>query len=70
MWSFVSQNLFGRFNADKYKLPSKITSLVKKIYPNVFDELVYSSTSNKTEAFLGNMRDLEKERKINCQKAG
>ena len=40
-----------------------ITSIVRRIYPTVFDGLVYNSTSNETEAFLGKMSDLEKDTK-------
>ena len=40
------------------------TNTVTKIHPDVFDELVYTSPSNKTETFLESILNFEKERKV------
>ena len=42
----------------------KIKSIIKQIYPDVFDILVYNSCSNETFEFFQKVSDLEKERKI------
>ena len=45
-----------------------ITYTVEKIYPDVNDELVYNGSSNKTETFLDELFDLEKEKKTSMLK--
>ena len=39
-------------------------NMVKKIHPDVFDELVYSDCSNKTNKFLAKVFDYQKEKRI------
>ena len=44
------------------------TGLVKKIHPDVFDELVYSDCSIETESFLEEVYKYEKEKRISMLK--
>ena len=42
---------------------SRITSRVERIYPDVFDDLVYNGVSNKTKEFLEEICGCEKEKR-------
>ena len=43
---------------------TRIINIVEKVYPDVFDELVYNSTSKETVVFFDKICDLEKEKRI------
>ena len=40
-----------------------ITNTVEKVYPDVYDELVYNGSSNETETFLEEIDDCKKEKR-------